>query len=71
MVAASLSSGFGVWNPLIWLLVFAIGCIIAYVVWRSGVSGFRKGTGQGRPYLSGNEEPAKGDVHIRAGNLYW
>jgi len=70
-LAAPLSSGFGIWNPLLWLLVFGISLIIAYAVWRSGFSGYRKGTGRGRSYLSGNEEPAGGDVHIRAGNLYW
>jgi len=65
------SSGFGVWDPWIWLLAFIIALIIAYLIWKRGNSSYKKGTEQGRPYLSGNAEPAKGDVHVRAGNLYW
>lgn len=37
----------------------------------NGRSLYKKGTEQGRPYLSGNAEPEKGAVHIRASNLYW
>jgi len=66
-----LSSGFGVWDPRVWLFAFIIAVVIAYLIWKMGTSSFKKGTEQGRPYLSGNPEPAKGDVHIRAGNLYW
>ncbi|MDD1707950.1 MAG: hydrogenase [Methanoregulaceae archaeon] len=65
------SSGFGVWDPLVWLLAIIIALIIAYVIWSRGNSSYKKGSEQGRPYLSGNPEPAKGEVHVRAGNLYW
>ena len=67
----SFHSGFGVWYPVLWVIAFIIGLVIAWLLWRSGVSSYKKGTEQGRPYLSGNAEPPKGDVHIRAGNLYW
>lgn len=66
-----LSSGFGVWSPLYWVLAFVIAFVISYALWRLGVSSYKKGTEQDRPYLSGNPEPVKGDVHIRGGNLYW
>jgi len=69
--STTVSSGFGFWDPLFWVLAFIIGLVIAYVIWSRGVSSYKKGTEQERPYLSGNPEPAKGDVHIRAGNLYW
>jgi len=65
------SSGFGLWDPRIWLLAFIIAFVIAYLIWKKGTSSYKKGTEQDRPYLSGNPEPTKGDVHIRAGNLYW
>jgi hypothetical protein len=66
-----LSSGYGLWDPILWMLVFIISLVFAWVLWISGVSTYKKGSEQGRPYLSGNAEPAKGEVHIRAGNLYW
>jgi len=69
--ATSLTSGFGIWDPVLWVLAIIIGLVIAWILWSSGVSAFKKGTEQARPYLSGNAEPPKGEVHIRAGNLYW
>ena len=68
---AVFSSGYGLWDPWIWLVAFITALVIAYLLWKLGTSSFKKGTEQVRPYLSGNPEPAKGDVHIRAGNLYW
>jgi hypothetical protein len=70
-VILPLSSGFGLWDPLFWVIAFAIAFIIAYAIWSLGRASYKKGTEQGRPYLSGNPEPEKGAVHIRAGNLYW
>jgi hypothetical protein len=66
-----LSSGYGLWDPILWVIAFIIGIVIAWMLWKSGVSSYKKGSEQGRPYLSGNAEPAKGEVHIRASNLYW
>jgi len=68
---ATLETGFGYWNPLAWLIAFVVAGIIAWVIWSAGEKGYRKGTEQVKPFLSGNAEPAKGDVHLRAGNLYW
>ena len=66
-----LLTGYGVWNPVAWLAAFLGAAIIVYLIWRAGESSYKKGTEQGRPYLSGNVEPEKGAVHIRASNLYW
>lgn len=71
VISTGLSTGYGIWNPVFWVLAFIIGLGIAWLFWRSGLSSYKKGSQQVRPYLSGNAEPAKGEVHIRAGNLYW
>ncbi len=67
----SLSTGSGYWNPVLWLLAIGIAGIIAYLIWRSGEPKYKKGTRQDKPFLSGNVEPEKGQVHVRAGHLYW
>jgi hypothetical protein len=68
---APLLTGYGVWNPLAWLIAFIAAAIVVYLLWKRGESSYRKGTELDRPYLSGNVEPDKGAVHIRASNLYW
>jgi hypothetical protein len=67
----TLETGTGFWSPVLWIVAFVIALIIAYIIWALGESSYRKDTRQVKPYLSGNPEPAKGDVHVRAGNLYW
>ncbi|WOF16364.1 hydrogenase [Methanoplanus sp. FWC-SCC4] len=67
----SLYTGFGSWNPLAWIVAFIISLLIAWLIWKLGESDYHKDTEQIKPYLSGNAEPEKGDVHVRAGNMYW
>ncbi len=67
----ALETGFGFWNPLIWLGVFAVALVIAYLIWTFGESGYKRGTEQTKPFISGNPEPAKGEVHLGGGHLYW
>ena len=66
-----LITGYGFWNPLVWVAVMATGLLFAWLIWRCGESDYDKGTEQTKPYLSGNDEPEKGAVHIRGGNMYW
>lgn len=68
---ATLQTGTGFWNPILWILAFAIAFIIAFLIWSFGEKDYKKDTQQVKPFLSGNVEPGKGDVHVRAGNLYW
>ncbi|WP_174719421.1 hydrogenase [Methanoculleus taiwanensis] len=71
-IAATLTTGFGFWNPLIWLAVLVVALVIAYIIWVYGESSYKPGTEQTKPYLSGNREPAaKRDVHLGGGHLYW
>ena len=69
--AVTLQTGYGSWNPIAWLIAFIIALIILYLLWLRGEKGYKIGTEQTKPYLSGNVEPEKGAVHIRASNLYW
>ena len=68
---APLLTGYGIWAPVAWLVAFVAAVVIVYLLWKTGESSYKKGTELERPYLSGNAEPEKGAVHIRASNLYW
>lgn len=70
-VMESLYTGFGSWNPLIWVVAFIITVIIAWIIWLRGESDYKKDTEQTKPFISGNPEPEKGEVHVRGGNMYW
>lgn len=67
----TLMTGTGLWNPLAWVLGIAVALVFAYLIWYRGESGWKAGTPQTEPFLSGNAEPAKNLVHIPSGNLYW
>lgn len=66
----TLQTGFGTWNPLIWLAAMAVAVVIALVVRAMGRKDFREGSGQTKSFLSGNDEGPSGS-HIPASNLYW
>jgi len=70
-VVETLFTGFGSWNPILWAFAFAVAIIIGWIIWRRGEASCKTGTEQEKPYLSGNKEPEKGDVHVRSGNMYW
>lgn len=70
-IAETLYTGYGFWNPLIWLLAFIVAIIIAWLIRSRGEKGGRTGTQQGKPFLSGNAEPEKSEVHVPGGNMYW
>jgi hypothetical protein len=71
ILSQTLYTGYGAWNPLFWIFGFVVALIISWLILRRGESGCKNYTEQVKPYLSGNAEPEKGDVHIRAGNMYW
>ncbi|MDO8840740.1 MAG: hydrogenase [Methanocalculus sp.] len=70
-ITATLITGTGFWNPIIWIVAGIVTSAIAYLIWKMGVSTYQKESQQVKPYLSGNAEPEKNAVHIRGGNLYW
>jgi len=69
--AWTMSTGSGFWNPLLWLLAFAVALAIALLIRSRGRKDFREGTEQGLPFISGNDEPEDGGGHIPASNMYW
>jgi hypothetical protein len=67
----SLSTGSGYWNPILWLIAVGVAAIITYLIWITGEKSYKKGTKQEKPFISGNLEPDRGHLHVRAGHLYW
>ena len=66
----TLRTGSGAWNPLLWLVAFAVACGAAWLIRSFGRKDFREGV-QAEPFISGNKEPEDGGGHIPASNLYW
>jgi len=61
----------GFWNPLVWGTIILISFIIVYAIRSFGKTGYKKGTEQTKPFLSGNIEGDKDKSHVKASNLYW
>lgn len=66
----TLETGSGYWNAVVFVIVFVVIALAVYVIRCFGEKGHKKGE-QAKPFLSGNPEPEKGKVHVRAGNIYW
>ena len=66
-----INSGFGTWNPLAWTLLFLGIFAIALLIRSLGRKDYKKGTGQGKVFLSGNEEPKADGLHVRGEHVYW
>ena len=67
----TLQTGTGFWNPIAWSIAFAVAMIIVLVIWSRGEKGYREGTEQRTPYLSGNAPPSNRELHVPGGSLYW
>ncbi|MDK2982578.1 MAG: hypothetical protein PWP19_56 [Thermococcaceae archaeon] len=67
----TLTTPSGFWNPLLWLIFLALFGIIAYLIYSRGNPSYKKDTEQIKPYLSGNPEPTKEKVQVKAGDIYW
>jgi len=55
----TLDTGSGFWNPLVWGTIILIAFIIGYTIRSFGKIGYKKGTEQTKPFLSGNIEGDK------------
>jgi len=67
-----ITSGFGAWNPIAWTLLFLGILIVAFFIRSFGRKDYKRGTGQTKAFLSGNEEPAApAGLHVSGDNLYW
>ncbi|MDR0439327.1 MAG: hydrogenase [Methanocalculaceae archaeon] len=67
----TLATGFGFWNPLMWIIVIVVAIFFSWLLWKLGETNYEGNIWQTAPYLSGNDEPEKEAIHIRAGNMYW
>ncbi len=67
----TLFTGSGFWNPIFWFVAIVVALILIYIIYAFGEKGYKRGTEQVKPFISGNPEPSKAGVHVRAGNLYW
>jgi len=61
----------GYWNAIIFVIVFVVIALIVYIIKSTGEKAYKKNTEQTKPFLSGNPEPEKEKVHVRADNLFW
>jgi len=64
-------SALAYWSPLILLLTFLVLMILAYVFRDRGEKSYKKGTGQTKVFLAGEEEPEANQLHVKAHNMYW
>ena len=67
----TLTTGSGGWNAISWLVGLTVAFLVAWFLRSFGRSGFQPSGDKAKPFISGNEEPEKEAVHIRASNLYW
>ncbi len=67
----TLSTGYGAYDPLLWVVVLLVALLLAWFLRSFGRADFTVTGDKAKPFLSGNEEPEKDAVHIRASNLYW
>ena len=64
-------TGSGFWNPLVWIIIFVVAFLIAYILRSFGNTKYKKGTEQTKVFLSGNEEYPQEDMQVKSSNLYW
>jgi hypothetical protein len=67
----TLSTGSGLWNPLVWGVVIVIAFLIIYILRGFGKKGYKTDTEQTKVFLSGNPEYDKEKMHVKASNVYW
>jgi len=61
----------GYWNAIIFVIAFVVIALVVYILRSFGEKTYKKDSEQTKPFLSGNPEPEKENVHVRAGNLFW
>ena len=64
-------TGSGLWNPLVWGVVFIIAFLIAYIIRSFGKKDFAAKGEKTKVFLSGNPEAEKEKMHVKASNVYW
>ena len=67
----TLTTGNGLWNPLVWGVSIVIAFLIIYILRGFGQTGFKQKTEQTKVFLSGNPELEKEKMHVGGSNMYW
>jgi hypothetical protein len=68
--AWTLETGAGFWEPLALVVVMVVAILITLAIRSIGEQGFKKGTRQEVPFISGNV-PEEEDTLVKGSNLYW
>ncbi len=68
-IPTDISTNEGIWNPLVLLVALVLILILVYLIRAAGNKRYKKGTGQTRPFLSGNVNDPEGEV--RSSDMYW
>lgn len=66
----TLSTGFGAWNAVFWVIAFIIAFIIGWLIWSRGEKTYDSSAGATAPFLSGNAEPEK-EAYTSGQETYW
>lgn len=64
-------TGSGLWNPLVWGVIFIIAFLVVYIIRGLGKKDFVSKGEKSKVFLSGNPELEKEEMHIKASNVYW
>ncbi|ALM75636.1 hypothetical protein [Thermococcus barophilus] len=68
---SKLVTGSGYWSPLLWLAFLILFALIGYIIYSRGNPSYKKESEQVKPYLSGNAEPSKEKIQVKASDIYW
>jgi hypothetical protein len=71
MEILSLKTGSGFFSPLILIIGFIAIMAIVYLIRGFGEKGYKKGTEQTKPFLSGGSVASPADTRVGADNIYW
>ena len=67
----AINTGFGIWSPVVWTLLFIGALGIGFWIWSAGRKDYKENSNQTKPFLAGNEEANPKDLHVRGSHLYW
>lgn len=63
--------GYRFWNPIVWLIAFAVVMAMVYLFRNRGQKEYKKNTGQVKIFLCGEEVPVAEQRHLKSNNVYW
>jgi len=70
-VSLLIEAGYEFWNPIIWLIAFAVLMALVFLFRKRGQAKYKKDTDQTRIFLCGEEVPEAEQRYVRGGNVYW